>query len=327
MTTPNIVELAKQGNPKAIAAIINRQLQSKGITAKATFRDGCLYLTLEADRELKQEIWVEWVRKGLLQLGTKSIKSIKLYGQNRAKPAPSWSHSFDLIDANTTNQMENVTSEPVETLPQKIEDLDREVSKTQEPKPSNPVETNQLNIFQVILNELSEEFHKANFVEKIKEYTSGLSKTQLLMIGGAILVVVYLLGKLSGSRPQPQIVAPLPLPPPVSSIPSQPTIEQPQIEIDADEKIEFLRQYDGQLHLVAQDGQYLGLLSRDRQHQDSICNPYGDHGGEYNSNSIRNKLGSYGSDYGSNSPYNRYASSPPLIVYNSQPIAVVSRNP
>jgi hypothetical protein len=47
-TQPNLLELAKQGNAKAIATLINRQLQPKGITAKAAFKDGCLQIMLES---------------------------------------------------------------------------------------------------------------------------------------------------------------------------------------------------------------------------------------------------------------------------------------
>lgn len=41
MTTakPNILELAKRGNPKAIEALLNRHLQPKGITAKVALKN------------------------------------------------------------------------------------------------------------------------------------------------------------------------------------------------------------------------------------------------------------------------------------------------
>jgi hypothetical protein len=47
---PNLLELAKQGNAKAIAALINRQLQPKGITAAAirTHKDSCPQMLLKA---------------------------------------------------------------------------------------------------------------------------------------------------------------------------------------------------------------------------------------------------------------------------------------
>lgn len=50
MTTPqsNLLQLAKQGDAKAIAALLNRQLQIKGITAKVFLKDNCLQFMLEA---------------------------------------------------------------------------------------------------------------------------------------------------------------------------------------------------------------------------------------------------------------------------------------
>ncbi|CDN11749.1 MAG: hypothetical protein HRU34_13895 [Richelia sp.] len=44
---PNIVELARQGNPKAIASLINRQLNPKGISVKTNLKDTCLQIFLE----------------------------------------------------------------------------------------------------------------------------------------------------------------------------------------------------------------------------------------------------------------------------------------
>lgn len=50
-TQAELLELAKQGNAKAIAALMNRQLQPKGITAKAihTHKECRLRMILEAD--------------------------------------------------------------------------------------------------------------------------------------------------------------------------------------------------------------------------------------------------------------------------------------
>ena len=36
--SPTALELAKQGNPKAIAALMNRSLQAKGITVKVAVK-------------------------------------------------------------------------------------------------------------------------------------------------------------------------------------------------------------------------------------------------------------------------------------------------
>jgi len=63
MTQLNILELAKQRDAKAIAALMNRQLQPKGITAKATLKDGCLQIILESDQVPDQQALVAFVRK------------------------------------------------------------------------------------------------------------------------------------------------------------------------------------------------------------------------------------------------------------------------
>ncbi|MGK7922846.1 MAG: hypothetical protein AB4080_22880 [Trichodesmium sp.] len=43
-----ILTLAKQGNAKAIASVLNYFLRDKGITTKANIRDDVLYLTLKS---------------------------------------------------------------------------------------------------------------------------------------------------------------------------------------------------------------------------------------------------------------------------------------
>jgi hypothetical protein len=50
-TQPNLTQLAKQGNAKAIPALMNCQLQPKDITAKTmhTHKDCWLGMILEAD--------------------------------------------------------------------------------------------------------------------------------------------------------------------------------------------------------------------------------------------------------------------------------------
>ncbi|HEY9664686.1 MAG TPA: hypothetical protein V6C65_40115, partial [Allocoleopsis sp.] len=58
------IELAKQGNPHAIATLINHQLQPKGITVKVTFHKGCLNIMLESLEIPDQSISVSFIKKG-----------------------------------------------------------------------------------------------------------------------------------------------------------------------------------------------------------------------------------------------------------------------
>ena len=99
MTQPNLLELAKQGNPKAIAALINRQLQPKGITAKAEMKNGCLQIMLESAQVPKEQAIVAFVRKGMMGLGASSIKKVRVYGRQLGEEFPAWTQEFTLVQA------------------------------------------------------------------------------------------------------------------------------------------------------------------------------------------------------------------------------------
>ena len=49
MTQTNFLELAKTGDPRVIAGLLNHSLQSQGITTKATRRSNELHLLLEGE--------------------------------------------------------------------------------------------------------------------------------------------------------------------------------------------------------------------------------------------------------------------------------------
>lgn len=107
--------------------------------------------------------------------------------------------------------------------------------------------------------------------------------------------------------------APAPNPPPSDPMPVQPgmyTIEN----------------IDGKASLFGQDGQYLGLISTDQSHPDSVCNPNGIHGSIYSPVSVRNRTGSYGSDYHWYSPYNPTTLNPPVIVIDWLGIGLLTKN-
>lgn len=93
---PNILELAKQGNPKAIAALMNRSLGSQGITAKAFLKENCLSISLESDQAIDPQQLAPLVYKGIVSLGIKSIKTVKLYGRKRGSEIPDWQQIFTL---------------------------------------------------------------------------------------------------------------------------------------------------------------------------------------------------------------------------------------
>ena len=97
MTQQNIIELAKQGNPKAIEVLINSSLQSKGITAKATFKDGFLQVLLESTQVPDKQTLVAFIRKGVTSLGFTSIQKVKVHGKKLSEVFPTWTEEFELV--------------------------------------------------------------------------------------------------------------------------------------------------------------------------------------------------------------------------------------
>jgi Domain of unknown function (DUF4429) len=114
---PDIVSLAKQGNPKAIAALINRQLKPRGIETKASLRGECLEILLEATQVPDQHLAVQFIKKGLVSLNPNGIKTIKLFGRAAGEVFFDWENIFSL----SINPIDGYF--PVdELLPSSIED-------------------------------------------------------------------------------------------------------------------------------------------------------------------------------------------------------------
>lgn len=59
---------------------------------------------------------------------------------------------------------------------------------------------------------------------------------------------------------------------------------------------------------------YLGCVTCNKYHSESIWNQVGNYGNQFNPNSIWNKFGLYGNPYSQYSPWNPLASLPPVVV-------------
>lgn len=97
MTQSNLLKLAKQGNAKALAAMLNRSLQPKSITAKVGRKDDCLQVLLESAQTPDQEAIVSFIRNGLIKLEVESIKTVKVYGRQTGEESPAWSQQFEIV--------------------------------------------------------------------------------------------------------------------------------------------------------------------------------------------------------------------------------------
>ncbi|NJR66489.1 MAG: hypothetical protein HC772_16080, partial [Leptolyngbyaceae cyanobacterium CRU_2_3] len=97
MTQPHVLELAKQGDPQAIATLMNQSLQPRGMTATVERQGEVLEVVLEADRVPNRDALTAFVQKGIGNLGVESIQSVRIIGQQAGAILPAWMQELDLM--------------------------------------------------------------------------------------------------------------------------------------------------------------------------------------------------------------------------------------
>ncbi|HLO52616.1 MAG TPA: hypothetical protein VK211_29725 [Kamptonema sp.] len=89
-----LVELARQGNPKAIAVFLNQFLQPKGINAMALLREGCFHIVLDSAEVPNQEVTATFVENKLASLKSKSITYVKVHGRISGNKSVAWTQEI-----------------------------------------------------------------------------------------------------------------------------------------------------------------------------------------------------------------------------------------
>jgi len=91
----NLLDLAKQGDADAIASLLNRSLNPKGIAVQAKLDPDCLHLLLESSQVPSQE-WVPFLQQGITNLAVPSIRLVKIYGRQRGTTQTVWQEVITL---------------------------------------------------------------------------------------------------------------------------------------------------------------------------------------------------------------------------------------
>ncbi|MEP6488687.1 hypothetical protein NDI43_12570 [Microcoleus vaginatus GB2-A3] len=89
-----LLEMAKQGKPKAIAQLINQLLQPKGIAATAGFKDGWLHVILESAEVPNQQATATYIHKKLCTLKSKYLTHVKIHGRQLGNKTVFWTQEF-----------------------------------------------------------------------------------------------------------------------------------------------------------------------------------------------------------------------------------------
>lgn len=89
-----LLEMAKQGKPKAIAQLINQLLQPKGIAATVGFKDGWLHVILESAEVPNQQATATYIHKKLCTLKSKYLTHVKIHGRQLGNKTVFWTQEF-----------------------------------------------------------------------------------------------------------------------------------------------------------------------------------------------------------------------------------------
>jgi hypothetical protein len=96
---PTVLQLARQGDPEAIAALMNRHLEVQGITAHVVQHDSTLQVNLEAAQVPNQADLVAYVKKGITGLELATVQQLTVSGKQLGADTSAWSESLVLQDS------------------------------------------------------------------------------------------------------------------------------------------------------------------------------------------------------------------------------------
>ncbi|MEQ8386207.1 MAG: RDD family protein [Coleofasciculus sp. A1-SPW-01] len=143
MNPAKIKQLAKQGNPKAIAALLNRSLQRQGVTAKVGRDKNNLQVILESAQVPPTNL-TQRICQGLINLGVESIDRVQIYGRQIGEEIPDWSQDIDLANPTEPTPIEtDLSASTANDEPQDLSSFVTSKAKINTHKTSTP-ETHQV---------------------------------------------------------------------------------------------------------------------------------------------------------------------------------------
>jgi len=87
---------AQNGDPQAIATLMNRSFNRRGVTASVTTKGNCLQVLLESSLVPSQSTFVSMIWMGLHKLEIPNIHTLEIYGKQLGNEIPSWSQKVTL---------------------------------------------------------------------------------------------------------------------------------------------------------------------------------------------------------------------------------------
>ena len=98
MAKRHFLELARNGEPQAIATLINRNLQPKGIFAIVKYEFGYLQICLEGQEMLRRASLIRFIREGLKRLDIDGVRLVRVYGRRKGESFFCWHDCFRISE-------------------------------------------------------------------------------------------------------------------------------------------------------------------------------------------------------------------------------------
>jgi hypothetical protein len=118
MASQDILERARKGDPRVIAAMLNRVLNPLGVRSQAARRDRTLHIVCSGDLVPDAGRMTALVRKLVDELGMQSIEQIRLYGQKSGEESVAWKHNLAVtMEPEPTTSMTNYQPDAPEMHP------------------------------------------------------------------------------------------------------------------------------------------------------------------------------------------------------------------
>lgn len=117
MSQAGLLELAKQGNPQAIATLMNHQLQPKGILVKTNLVQSCLQIIFEAIEVPPQQSLATYTYNAISKLDSRSIEKLILYGKQTGNDFFIWQQEFDFLSVESFNDKQQKIEKSTDIQP------------------------------------------------------------------------------------------------------------------------------------------------------------------------------------------------------------------
>jgi len=112
MVNSNILDLARQGDPEAIAKLMNQSLRAKQITVVVSTIDDCLTILASGAEPPSRTFLLNFVREGMAKLKIGRIRRVRIRAFKKGEKAPSWQEVvvLDRGSSHTSNGASSIDS-------------------------------------------------------------------------------------------------------------------------------------------------------------------------------------------------------------------------